>query len=604
MNNEKIIIEIAAYRDPELLNTVKSALIQADNPDRVFFAICYQSDDLTDYNELKKIKNCRIKYLKESEAKGSCYARYLTQQMIEDEKYLFQIDSHMRFVKHWDSKLIEELLSLNDPKACISFYPPSCTEEMMSLALDDETFSKPEKGGIMYTNGFRDGNSMFLSNQSRLTDDERLHKNPFTSAGNFFAFADIHREVLHDPEMYFYGDELPMAIRYYTHGWNNYCGGKSYVYHEYCRKNQTFPKYSSKMPKELEKFKRLLNLNNENYDLGEFGLGKERSIKDFEEFAGIDFTNKIVYMSAETGNFEDEKLRKQISYLERKKIEERKKTTKEEQIEVLIVDRFGDYQECINTALNNAFKKERIKFIVGTTKQEELKDDEIKKLQVKKIINFKNDFSYSKVLSELSKNIGNCYITIIDSSVRLLKNWEQELYKTIIECGNNSALTNWVWYNQENKPMAPYTNIIKEIAGFNNYLPVLKYNETINLAERKHPYQTPIISDGFLFCHSSTLNEVEIDPNLNFEEHKYVYSARLWTSGIDLFYPKVSHAYKIREEKYFDDEHCNNEIICGLLGLDNNYGKQLNSDYKYELGTKRPLWGWYDFIKFDPENIK
>ena len=111
MNNskDKILVEIAAFCDPEVVNTVKSALIQADYPERIHFSICYQSDNIDDYNELMKVKNCKIKHLKESEARGSVYARYLCQQMIKDEKYIYQIDSHMRFVKHWDTKIIKQL---------------------------------------------------------------------------------------------------------------------------------------------------------------------------------------------------------------------------------------------------------------------------------------------------------------------------------------------------------------------------------------------------------------------------------------------------------------------------------------------------------------
>ena len=130
MENEKILIEIAAYCDDELLNTVKSALIQAKYPHRIHFAICYQSDDLKDYYELKKIKNCKIIYLKKNESKGSVYARYLCQNLITDEKYVYQIDAHMRFVKDWDIKIIQQLLSLNDNKAILSGYPPALTEEM------------------------------------------------------------------------------------------------------------------------------------------------------------------------------------------------------------------------------------------------------------------------------------------------------------------------------------------------------------------------------------------------------------------------------------------------------------------------------------------
>ena len=64
MNNEdKILIEIASYCDSELLNTVNSALIQADFPNRIYFAICYQSDNLEDYDKLKKIENCKVTYI-------------------------------------------------------------------------------------------------------------------------------------------------------------------------------------------------------------------------------------------------------------------------------------------------------------------------------------------------------------------------------------------------------------------------------------------------------------------------------------------------------------------------------------------------------------
>lgn len=606
-NNEKIIVEIAAYRDPELLNTVKSALMQADNPDRITFAICYQSDDLTNYNELKKIKNCKIKYLKEAEAKGSCYARYLCQKMIEDEKYLFQIDSHMRFVKHWDSKLIEELLSLNDSKACISFYPPNCTEEMMSLPLNDKTFDLPGSGAVMYTNGFRENGSLFLACQSYLIDkneDKRLIKDPFISAGNFFAFAQIHKEVLHDPEMYFYGDELPMAIRYYTNGWNNYCGGKSYVYHNYHRKGQSFPKGDNNMANEQTRFKRLLNIDNENYDMGEFGLGTERTVEDFEKFAGIDFKKRIVYMSAENGEFEKEELKNQMSYIINKNFKEEEFLKQKENIEVIIIDKFGDYAECISAGLNSAVNKENIHFIVGTTKNENIPNTKLEEMHIKELISFKENFTYCKALSELSEKVGECYVAIIDSSVRFLQEWDQKLCEAIKTCGKKSALTSWVWNNQENKEIGPYINVVKELDKFDNYLPVLKYNNALKIADEKHPYQTPFISDGFLFCHSSVLKEIKPDPNLNYEEHKYIYSVRLWTNGIDLYYPKTSYLYKIRGEKYMEEKHHNYGVICSLLEITNSYSKKFKSGYKYELGIARPLWGWYKYIGYNKEDIK
>ena len=284
MNKEDtILIEIAAYCDPELLNTINSALIQADNPDRVHFSVCYQSDNLEDLEKLKKIKNCKYVHLKENEARGSVYARYLCQSLIENEKYVYQIDSHMRFVKHWDTKIIEQLLSLNDNKAILSVYPPYCTEEMMSLPLDDKTYDEPVDGGVMYTNGFRDAATYFLNcNSLPINDnDPRAYKrNAFIAAGNFFTFSEAHKEVIHDKEMYFYGDELPMSIRLFTYGWNVYNPGKSYIYHQYERKNQKFPSVTNAMLKESNRLATLLNIGDKKENLEEFGLGKERTLKE------------------------------------------------------------------------------------------------------------------------------------------------------------------------------------------------------------------------------------------------------------------------------------------------------------------------------------
>ena len=285
-NDEKIVICIASYVEKELLNTVKSALIQADNPDRIFFSICYQSDDLKDYYELKKIKNCKIKHLTTSESKGTCYARKICTEMIEDEKYVYQIDAHMRFVKHYDSKLIEQLLSLNDPKASISFYPDDCTEEMMKLPLDHKVFNKPNRGCIIKIKEFLDDSFPFLHISSEIVEknDERFRKNPFISAGNYFSFCNIYKKILHDPEMFYYGDELPMAIRYFTHGVNNYLGKEGYIYHEYVDENRGLPNVENGFLNEQIRFSQLLNLNQSNnakYELGEFGLGTERSLEEF-----------------------------------------------------------------------------------------------------------------------------------------------------------------------------------------------------------------------------------------------------------------------------------------------------------------------------------
>ena len=314
MDKETILIEIASYCDEELLNTVNSAIIQAEYPDRVHFAICYQGDDLNDYYELQKIKNCKIIHLKKSEAKGSVYARYLCQSLIDDENYIYQIDAHMRFVKHWDTKIINQLLSLNDKKAVLSGYPPAITDEMLNVPLNDKIFDKPGYGTVMYAKEFRTtpSDSYFIACASKLIKKDSslaYKKNAFIAAGNFFTFSKAHKEVKYDIGMYFYGDELPMSIRLYTYGWNFYNPSESYVYHLYKKKKTEYPGLKKDtMNNENKRFQTLLGLIKDEIIPPEFGLGTVRSVKDYEKAFGIDFKNKIISDLAKSGNFENVKI--------------------------------------------------------------------------------------------------------------------------------------------------------------------------------------------------------------------------------------------------------------------------------------------------------
>ncbi len=311
MEKEKILIEIASYCDEELLNTVNSAIVQAEYPNRVYFAICYQGDDLDDYYELKKINNCKLIHLKKSEARGSVYARYLCQSLIDDETYIYQVDSHMRFVKHWDTKIINQLLSLNDKRAILSGYPPAITPEMLTLPLNDKVFDNPSYGTVMYARGFRTdvNGSYFISCASKLIKKDNplaYKRNAFIASGNFFTFSQAHREVRYDTSMYFYGDEMPMSIRLYTYGWNFYNPGESFVYHLYKKEKQEFPGFKKDtMVKENERLKVLLGITKDDVIPLEFGLGKVRSIEDYEKTFGIDFKNRTISGLAKSGDFEN-----------------------------------------------------------------------------------------------------------------------------------------------------------------------------------------------------------------------------------------------------------------------------------------------------------
>lgn len=73
-----------------------------------------------------QIREVRIPW---QEATGPCKARHLAQQLWSGEEFCLQIDSHMRFVPGWDTKLKQMLRRAEQKsafgKAVVSSYPPA-----------------------------------------------------------------------------------------------------------------------------------------------------------------------------------------------------------------------------------------------------------------------------------------------------------------------------------------------------------------------------------------------------------------------------------------------------------------------------------------------
>ena len=108
--NKLIFVNLASYRDPECYKTIQSLIMNSYNWKNLRIVVCEQnSEEDIPYNYLlDPIYNNIINVIKLSykEARGPTYARYLIQQQYNKEEYYLQIDSHTRFEKFWDLKLI------------------------------------------------------------------------------------------------------------------------------------------------------------------------------------------------------------------------------------------------------------------------------------------------------------------------------------------------------------------------------------------------------------------------------------------------------------------------------------------------------------------
>jgi hypothetical protein len=130
---QTIFVSVAAYRDSECQHTLHSLFATARHPERVSVGLVWQGDasDETrcfarplDPRWAKRVRTLRMDH---REAAGPCWARHLAQALWQGERFLLQIDSHMRFRPNWDAYLVAALTRGGLPdegrRAVLTTYP-------------------------------------------------------------------------------------------------------------------------------------------------------------------------------------------------------------------------------------------------------------------------------------------------------------------------------------------------------------------------------------------------------------------------------------------------------------------------------------------------
>jgi hypothetical protein len=299
----KIFIQIASYRDPELIPTIKSCLENAKNPENLVFGICRQYhpedefDDLRDYENDKRFKIINVLY---SEAKGVCWARNQVQQLYNDEDYTLQIDSHMRFEKNWDETLIDMLNQLKNngvKKPLLTTYVPSYNPN------NDPNGRVKVPWRMVFDKFSKEGVVLFLPEIIPNWDELKSPvPSRFYSAHFCFTTGEFSKEVQHDPNFYFHGEEISIAVRAFTNGYEMFHPHKVVIWHEYTRNGRTKHWDDQKNWYILDKKSHILNKNllgvdgsKNDYVENKYGLGTMRTLRDYEKYAGIFFEKRLAH---------------------------------------------------------------------------------------------------------------------------------------------------------------------------------------------------------------------------------------------------------------------------------------------------------------------
>jgi hypothetical protein len=299
----RIFVQIASYRDPELFNTVVSCLKNAKRPELLTFGICDQyceSDNFKDIAEFEEDFRFKIDKVPYTESRGCCWARNRVQSFYGGEEYTLQIDAHSRFAKNWDNMLIDMLSRCPSRKPIISSYPAWYSPETEKRTSD-----------IWEMVPSFSGKKVIPRFVPAVQKKSTLREHGFFAAGFAFTVGEFCKEIPYDPEIYFQGEEISIAVRAWTKGYNLYIPDKIAVWHQYERESaiRHWADHTTENGFDLP-FSKLNALSEKKVSdllLGKpinepYGIGSERTIESYENATGIWFEKSFVDTKARESN--------------------------------------------------------------------------------------------------------------------------------------------------------------------------------------------------------------------------------------------------------------------------------------------------------------
>ncbi|MGD8107634.1 GlcNAc-transferase family protein [Pantoea sp. FN0302] len=318
-NPATIFISIASYRDPELLPTLRDMLRHAAHPENLHIAICWQDNEMPEFFEQagftpqggRVVEGREVLMFRYNQARidvisvhyytsqGACWARSLAETLFENERYFLQIDSHCRFIPDWDNEMTAMLrqLQTTSPRPIISSYPPA-----YKPGDDEEASKKTYVSRLIFREYDTQGIPMFSSTPFQA---EVPVRGSYLAGGFIFTLGDFVKTVPNDPQIFFAGEEIAMAVRAFTHGYDVYHPHKPLLWHYYQRKEHSKvwgdhnnqAKDQGKVEKAWwerdlvakKRVRTLLGLEEKESvaSLAPYTLGNQRTLRQFEYQAGI-----------------------------------------------------------------------------------------------------------------------------------------------------------------------------------------------------------------------------------------------------------------------------------------------------------------------------
>lgn len=298
--SETIFVSVASYRDSECPSTLEYIFNNADHPQNIYVGVCQQNDMSDESKDVEctlpdknLVNNIRMIRLRHHEAKGPTWARYLCSTLYNNETYFFQIDSHTKLVKGWDTKCINMMKKLKNSGATqnpvLSHYPASY-----------DNFGDDQLGVTRICKSFFNDRGMISFEGAHHIKTDELTPTPYVTGGFLFCEGKMLKDVPYDPylDYLFVGEEILHSVRIWTAGYDIFTPNENIAYHEYTRaeKPKIWTDKNYRDDDAFEKVKELIGLkgNSGLYNDYKYGLGNKRTLEEYYKFAGIDLEKKTV----------------------------------------------------------------------------------------------------------------------------------------------------------------------------------------------------------------------------------------------------------------------------------------------------------------------
>lgn len=286
---DDIFVQMPAYRDAELLATVRDLFATAANPARLRLAIAWQYADGEDAIE-RELQACgRVELIKipARESQGCNWARNMLQRRWRGERYTLFLDSHHRFVSGWDARVVglyEQCRDRGVDKPIVTGYLPPydpCNDPAGRTSAVLEIAPLEREDGIL-----------FMLTSHAVAGWSELHA-PFparyASLHFLFTAGSFNREIPFDPSIYFFADEIAIALRAYTAGYELFHPHRVLGWHLYNRATRVThwadrPDWRRQQEASCARLRELFSGGLR----GLYGIGAARTVADYERHIGTE----------------------------------------------------------------------------------------------------------------------------------------------------------------------------------------------------------------------------------------------------------------------------------------------------------------------------